>query len=501
MKKVWGLLPYAAVVVAALLMALAESNLLYTAQEQSLFLHTPLFFRQQMVASGGLLVWAGAYLTQYFYYPALGAVILGLLWALLLWMLRRTMRLPDAWLGVVPVVCLMLTVGTLGYWVYYVKLRGVMFDATLGTLVAVGLLWAYGSLRRRWIRVLLMVLTAVAGYPLFGFYGLWAVALMGFAVWRTAGSHRWADTLLAAVLVAVVPLLCYHYVYHETNIADVYRTALPVFAMHGERYVAYSLPYVFLVLSVTLLLLPLPSWRWLRPSAVAVALVALALFWYADDNFHRELAMRRCIDRQQWQQLLREAGGAKGEPTRAMCLMQNLALFRLGRQGDEARQYPQGSKLPAAPFKTRLVHTVGKALYLEYGLPNYCYRWCMEDGVEYGWTVEKLKLMTLCSLLNGEFVAAQRFLNLLKKTDFQRRWAVARQDYPFRPQLFTNDAALKPILPLLRTDNFLTSDQSQLEHFLIEHFLSTPGVTPEQQQLYNFTMRYYRKNRSAIIEP
>jgi hypothetical protein len=78
---------------------------------------------------------------------------------------------------------------------------------------------------------------------------------------------------------------------------------------------------------------------------------------------------------------------------------------------------------------------------------------------------------------------------------------VARQDYPFRPQLFTNDAALKPILPLLRTDNFLTSDQSQLEHFLIEHFLSTPGVTPEQQQLYNFTMRYYRKNRSAIIEP
>jgi hypothetical protein len=56
-------------------------------------------------------------------------------------------------------------------------------------------------------------------------------------------------------------------------------------------------------------------------------------------------------------------------------------------------------------------------------------------------------------------------------------------------------------LPLLRNDNFLTSDQSQLEHFLIEHILSAPGNTREQQELTRFTMRYYRSNRSKIIEP
>ena len=148
-----------------------------------------------------------------------------------------------------------------------------------------------------------------------------------------------------------------------------------------------------------------------------------------------------------------------------------------------------------------MVHTFGKRLYLEYGIPNYCYRWCMEDGVEYGWTIERLKLMTLCSLINSEFVAAQHYINLLKKTDFHRSWARHYQDMLYRPSVIAGDPALKPILPLLRDDNFLTSDQSQLEHFLFEHILSTSGGTREQEELARFTMRYYRRNKCKIIEP
>ena len=109
--------------------------------------------------------------------------------------------------------------------------------------------------------------------------------------------------------------------------------------------------------------------------------------------------------------------------------------------------------------------------------------------------------MVLCSLINGEFTAAQHYINLLKKTDFHRSWARHYEDMLYRPPLIASDPALKPILPLLRNDNFLTSDQSQLEHFLIEHILSAPGNTREQQELTRFTMRYYRTNRSKIIEP
>jgi hypothetical protein len=498
-------------------MGSVDGDLLYTAQEQNLFLHTPLFFRQQMVVSGGLLTWVGCYLTQYFYYPVLGAVLLGLLWALLLWLLRHAFRLGSTWPGLVPVACLMLTVGTLGYWVYYLKLGGALFAATVGTVVAVAMVWAYRSLPRRWwLRSLFIPLAASVGYPLFGFYGLWGVLMMGLTAWRTDGRtvHHVADSLLAVVAVVTVPLVCYYTVYHETHLAGIYWTALPVFAMHGHSYPAYYLPYVFLVLTVILLALH-PSPKSLHPSPKSlhpspftlhhipaiVAAAAVIAFWYKDGNFHRELAMRRCIDTQQWERLLETARRAKGEPTRAMCLMQNLALFRLGRSGTDAFLYPQGARRPDAPFSVRTVHTVGKVLYLHYGIPNYCYRWCMEDGVEYGWTVEKLKLMTLCALINGEPVAAQRFINLLKKTDFNDAWARRYEEYPYRPQLVVDDPGLSPILPLLRSDDFLTADQSQQELFLFEHFLSTAGENAEQQRLTRFASTYYRRNRQPLIEP
>ena len=113
MKKWW---PYVAVAVAAVLLAVFEADLLYTAQDNSLFLHTPLFFEQQMVRSGGLLTWVGCYLTQFFYYPMLGAGLLGLLWAFLLWLIKRTFRLRDASPGLVPVACLLMTIITVVSW-------------------------------------------------------------------------------------------------------------------------------------------------------------------------------------------------------------------------------------------------------------------------------------------------------------------------------------------------------------------------------------------------
>ena len=63
-----------AVIAGALLMF--ESNLLWKLQEMNLFLTTPMFFRDQMVVPGGLLSWAGTFLTQLFRWPWLGVLVL-----------------------------------------------------------------------------------------------------------------------------------------------------------------------------------------------------------------------------------------------------------------------------------------------------------------------------------------------------------------------------------------------------------------------------------------
>ena len=140
------------------MLAVFESDLLYTAQEHNLFLNTPLFFEQQMVRAGGLLTWAGCYLTQFFYYPLLGAGVLGLLWAFLMWLLKHTFRLADEWLVLVPVACLLLTIVTLGYWVFFLKLPGALFDATLGAIVNFPL-WSVRRNAKYFVLITAQVLT------------------------------------------------------------------------------------------------------------------------------------------------------------------------------------------------------------------------------------------------------------------------------------------------------------------------------------------------------
>lgn len=495
-------LTLACLLLIAVVLAVFESDVLFRIEEQNLFLHTPLFFQQHIVKAGGLLTWAGCYLTQFFYYPMLGTGILCLLWALLMWLCQRAFRLQNTWLTLIPIVCLVLTITTLGYWVFYLKLPGHAFVATIGSIMTVALVWGYRVLPRRYhLPSVYIVFTAGAGYLFLGFYALMATILIAIIAWREE-KILWGDASLAIIQAIGWPLMDYFFYDGGTNIVNIYWAALPIFVHLGERCFAYNIPYIILFSSMVLMAVKpdiKPS-KWVNGAIAVIAVISLVVFWNRDDNLHRELSMMRSIENGQWEQVLETARGIKGEPTRAICMMQNLALYRLGRMGNEMFNYPNGAKRPNAPFPVRNVHTQGKLLYLHYGVPNYCHRWCVEDGVEYGWSVEKLKLMAQCALLNKEPVAAMRFVNLLSKTDFHKAWAKQYKEYIQNPQLVFRDKELKPILPLLRQDNFLTGDQSQLEMFLVEQLLSSPIENREQEELARLTQYYYRNNRFKIVE-
>ena len=496
-RRAYLAIPFVGLALIAIALVAFESDYLYRVQEQSLFLNTPLFFRQCMVASGGLLSWVGAFLTQFFYHPALGACLLCACWAVLVWLLIVTFRIPPRWAVVtlVPIVLLLLTDVTLGYWIFYLKLRGYFYVGTLGAIAAVALAWFY-----RWLSGISIKLSAafiplavLFGYPLFGFYALLAALLMAVLSWHIVrGRVAWVANILALLSVLLVPLIYYHVLYHETNLVNIYWTALPVFHVYKDYYNIYLLPYALLVVSLcAMAAFPIRlgrqvayTWKQHLPYVLFFVLVVVTiLFWYKDGNFHRELRMSRAIDQQDWENVLAIASESDAEPTRAICLMRNLALFRLGRQGDEMYRYPNGSASPAAPFPVRLVQTEGKMLYLQYGLINFCYRWCIEDGVEYGWNVSQLKYLVKCSLLNNELQAAQKFISILRKTWYHGDWCGQYESYVRHLPLAANDPELGPIVPMLKSnDNYLTSDNGDLERFMLEHFGSAESKAPIYQE-------------------
>ena len=474
-----------------------ESEYLWKAQELNLFLDTPLFFRQQMVTSGWLLTWLGCYLTEFFYHPWMGVAWLCGLWALLMVVLWRTFRVSLSWSAVllVPVALLLLTDVDLGYWIYYLKLRGHFFAATLGTLIAVGGVWLFRAVpRSHYLPALYIILCTALLYPLIGFYGLLSALLCGILSWRLEGmsrSGRIAASAAAVLAVAVVPLVYYRYVFCQTNIVNIYWTGLPLF-MYSEETPAYYVPYYLLVAFLVLLaaLYPLRKSEgnggsfvskplvWIAGHIVLLAGLVLGVchFWYDDYNFHKELRMQQCMEEADWEGMLREAADQQDEPTRAIVMMRNLALFRLGRQGDEMYRYKAGAKASDTPLPLNMTQVVGRSIYYNYGQLNFCYRWCLEDGVELGWRVEYLKYLVRCALLNGEERVARKYTAQLRHTRYYRDWAEKHEtllDAPDTEQELRKDKDFAPIFHMMNYDDDLASDNAMVEYFLMNRFANT----------------------------
>ena len=460
------------IIAGALLMF--ESDFLWKLQDQNLFLNTKLFFNEQMVVPGGLLSWMGTYLTQYFYYPWLGTVLLSLCWLLMMWFTKRAFKLSNQWsaLTLVPVALLLLTIVDMGYWVYILKLPGHVFVGTLGTTAVAGLLWVFRALPHRCgLRLIFIVITAILGYPFLGIYGLGATLLMGLFIWNLEQPlwQKITGSVLALAGAAIVPQLCYHLVYYQTNLANIYYAALPLFFV-TEEYHAYYLPYyglaLFFVLMVTgeglckhITLGKFQKWIVLGTQVLLVAGLAWGVshFWYKDENFHHELKMQRCIEQNDWQGVVAEGALQQDEPTRAIVMMRNLALSRLGRQANEMYLYKNGSKRYEAPFDMRLMLCVGPLMYYQYGMLNYCNRLSTEMGVEFGWRVSNLKLLAKCTILNKEDSEARKYLNILKHTTFYADWAEKAREME----------ELKTVAHMMHYPNMLTSDGGNIEKFLM----------------------------------
>ena len=462
-----------AVIAGALL--LFESNLLWKLQEMNLFLTTPMFFRDQMVVPGGLLSWAGTFLTQLFRWPWLGVLVLCGCWWLLMWLTKRAFRIPAQWAGLllIPVGMLLLTIVDFGYWLYVLKQPGYAFVSTLGVVVVAALLWAYRCLpAKRYLRTAFIVLTCVVGYPLFGIYGLAAPLLMALWSWRLR-EHALVDTLVALLCVVAVPLLCYRFVYYQTNLANIYYAALPLYFVTEERHTYYIPFYLLALFYVAMIFVPLkPAAKPLRPLLLQAVLLALlvagvARYWFKDENFHRELAMLHCVEQLDWEGVLREAAQQQDEPTRAIVMMKNLALARIGRQGDDMYLYKNGSKAYAAPFGMRTMLIVGPLAYYQYGLLNYSNRLCTEMGVEFGWRAEHLKTLAKCAVLNGEQAPARKYLGLLSHAPMFSGWAAETAKLIGDSAAIASHPELGFVRRMMHYSNELSSDQGNVERFLM----------------------------------
>lgn len=474
---VWGLLN------------LFEQEFLFRVQELSLWLPTKVYFDERMLVPGGLMSYIACFLTQFFYYPMLGSLIYVALLLVVQWLTIKVFQIPacHALLALIPGVLIVCCSMEAGYWIFQIKTQGYFFSMLVGFLFALSVMRLY-QLVKGWWRYVVVVAIAAMGYPFFGFYA--SLALVGIALWtlRENEEGRGMVALLCVAAAVTTPIL-YYSVYEQTRFVDMFTVGMPAFEF-SKRDVFTWIPYILLYLfPLVMPFVPLKRSEegvakkvlLMENVALMALIVALGLvFWYRDPNFRAEIKMNHAMERLEWRKALDIAKAQKQTPTRLIVLNKNLALLKLGKAGDEMFHYLDGGEAPDSPLQIRLMQVGGKMLYYHYARMNFCYRWCLEDAVEYGWKVDYLKYMVRTSLISGEPALAQKYINTLKKTLFYRGWAEKYEKMVGDPSLIAKDREMASILPLYQYEDQLDGDNSLVEIYLLNYFahsysdLSTP---------------------------
>lgn len=537
-------LPLFLLVAAGIVLHQLEYEFLLRAQELNLWLPTGLYWKTLMQYPGGAVSWLSTYLTQYFYYPWLGVSILCGLWFCICWLIQWNYRLRGPWvlLSLLVPAALLACFTQTGYWIYYQKLQGHLFVPTVGVLFALLCLSVQKVMSSclpvkisRWANPIWMMVVCAVGYPFFGAWALGATGLLGMKELENIriqkSEHHLVHSLIVIfftfLLIAVIPKIYYQQLFEMTERAFVYVAAMPSMRFSKESFEEYRLPYYAIILAFVILAgisflsnikKNAPStvtnhsplyWRGVGGEALLCIIILFAAIlgvskaWYRDSNFEKELAMNRAVEELDWERVLTIArdGSSDVKPTRQMVMYKNLALFRLGRAGDEMFFYPEGATQQNAPWKVRITQIGGKTIYYHYGKENFCYRWCMEDGVEFGWRAETYKFMARTSMLNHEWTVARKYLNLLKKTTFHRAWAERYEKLLDTPEAFDlekleasakagkpllSEQEMKefaPILHMMTYPDRLDGDNTLVEMYLLQTFAKGNGDDPLFQEM------------------
>lgn len=505
-----------------IVLVFTQKTFLFKNADLSLFLFDWNFLKESFLVPGGFLGWAGSFFTQFLYIPWLGA----LLWTILLMtagiLTVRILKIPESLslLAILPIALLVIANMSLGYGIFIQRVQDYFFAPTLGYLLMLAVMAAAWNAQKGWHTAVILTVSAFAGYVLAGIFALAGVFAAGIGLASDCGRKK-RDRIIAPVLSAalciIAPLLLYG-LYTRYRIADSWTMGLPTVS-DDQWTAAVRLPYHILIVITSAFALAkgffartgsdkrhrLP----LQAGIAAVAIGSVVLFWYKDENFRTELEMSVAADNFDWEKvtdiyrnaserhlnkekkaygkrqtelkavqdasvyndILKEYEDRFFEPTRLMVMLRDLALLKQDKALDMAFRLRDGGRSQKSRTQIPMAFQAARQLYLNYGLINMEYRWCLEDQVEHGWCYGTLKYMAMHATLMNETEFAAKYLDKLDKTLFYRKWS--RSQRPLSADSLAMSKALpyREIIPYMSFDDRMSNDRVKVETYIMKHFL------------------------------
>jgi len=478
-----------------------NADTMYFMQDRGWWNSTAIFWEDCTRFPGGLLSWAGAYLTQFFYYPALGCSILIGLWILTFWLAKWSFKVPDEWsfLLLIPLGALLCSDIQLGYWVYILKDVDYVFYHPLGLFAAILLsvpFWRYLPVSEKvqqWIALVWIPLVAALFYYPLGIYALLAAVIVAVRQLTVNFKLSTLNIIVLLLTLWLVPLL-------ETSGTTLMRPDQPwtygfrKFELDDLRDYSLEIPfYLVLIVPVFFPFIKHLKTKKLLLSQGIMVVVAVAMAYclslrdFTDYNFHAEMRMQRGVEECRWNDVLREAAKVKGPVTREMVMLRDIALINRGELCSKRFMYNNESVLPATvsdSIHIRIADQAADLIYLNYGETVFAIRRAIERCMHYGYSYYTLRMLTECALINGEWDNARRYLRILSRTTFQKKWSEKMQCFVGNEKLMAESELFRMPLKLYNEGSELVgTDDKYVELTILKKWMYSITTDPEAQEV------------------
>ena len=520
-------------------LAFMEKAFLLKNGNLSLFLLDWTFLRESFMTPGGFLGWAGSFFTQFLLIPWLGA----LLWVALLTaagiLTARTYNIPFrlAPLATIPVAILIIGNMSLGYGIYVLKMQDYFFAPTLGYLLMLLIINVTWNTQNTWKRMIWLAASAFAGYVLAGVFALAGVLAAGLGIIscteeKESQSRKKllgniSTSAVSIALAVVTPLILYS-LYTRYRLIDSWFMGLPTTSEQSWEW-SVRIPSMILM-GFAIILAPLRflftrkncSTKKMTIWSIGIASIVIGtvfIFWFKDENFKTELKMSEAVDRSDWEKVTdiykkasmrhrtrekkafgkmkKELTGVADdysydsvvngfkdeffEPTRLMVLLRDLALLKQGKALDQAFTMRNGGMNQNSKTQIPMTIQAGPQLYLNFGLINMAYRWCLEDNVEHGWNFSTLRYMAMHATIMNEPEFADKFLDKLDRTIFFHKWSRLQRPLSRDAGLMSECMPYKEIIPYMSYGDRMSTDGTMAESYILYHFTNDRGnqASPE----------------------
>ena len=450
-------------------------------RQEPAFLTGSEFFKNFLNYPGGIVEYLSAFLMQFYIFPWIGALFITVITGMICWttwcFLKRVSGGRSSYfLYLLPAIvflalqnsykhelavnisCLLALLGFNFYLLFHQR----MLVVRLIIYLATGLLLYY-----------------LAAGALLIFSGL--CALYELFIRKQSWGIRLLVALGYGVVAVGLPWLAKEYLFIIST-REAYLLTLPF----DHSYTPTFTPYLFMFLFPVILLLFFglskltgeqpsqafkrilnlttfknPKLRYVLGIMIIVLLLLGAAWWSFNQEAKTILEVDYCARLKNWPRLL-EIVSQRKTTALPVIYQTNRALFWLGQLPEDMFAIYQkwGVNGLLMPRKYCLSAPLQNSdILYELGHINEAQHWAHEALTHRGPTPATLKRLVLVNLIKGEFVAAEKFLNILKKTLFNQEWVQTYQRYLIDKSLLQQDKAVQYIRSMMPSQDFLFSGE------------------------------------------